>query len=156
MQRTDEVAVNTGEKVGSRQRSFRLRGSLLSLLLAVMVMMLCPGCSEKKNPPQPQRADLQPVVSWLKQYYLKTPLNKGWKVTSVTSQGNQAEIVVAIPPDQSSEIKRQPADDQFRLVAEQVCPKNGAALRQILPAGSSVMVLPSVSGQVFIEVACAL
>ena len=78
----------------------------------------------------------------------------GWKVSSVASQGNQVQITVEIPADQASGIMRQPADDQFHLVAQQACPKKGEAIWRLLPAGSSVKVLPSVSGQVFIEVDC--
>jgi hypothetical protein len=62
--------------------------------------------------------------------------------------------MVDIPADQASGIMRQPADDQFRLVAQRVCPGRGEELWRILPAAGSVKVLPSVSGQVFIEVDC--
>lgn len=123
-------------------------------MLVGLGMLVCSGCTETKSPSAPQRADMLPAVNWLGQYYQKSPLAKGWFVTSIISQENQLQITVAIPPDQASGIKRQPADDQFRLVAEQACPKKSETLWQILPAGSSIKLLPSVSGQVFIEVDC--
>lgn len=124
------------------------------LPLALVALSLCAGCSEKKSPPPQPRPELQPVVDWLGTYYRKSPPGSGWTVASVTAQGDQVQVTVAIPPEQSSAIMRQPANDQFRLVADRVCPRDGEALWRLLPPGSSITILPSVSGQVFIEVGC--
>jgi len=129
--------------------------SSLFLALAVLTVMTASGCREEKPPlPQPPRAELKPVVDWLDRYYRTYPPGKGWKITSISAEGNQLLITVAIPPEQASPIMRQPADAQFRLVAGQVCPGKDMEIWQRLPVGSSVKVLPSVSGQVFIEVDC--
>ena len=123
--------------------------------LLILSVMVCPGCIEEKNepPPAPQPGLIQ-VVDGLNQYYHTSPPGKEWKISSISAQSNQVLITVAIPPDQASLIKRQPADDQFRLVADQICPGKTAAVWRQLPAGSGIKVLPSVAGQVFIEVNC--
>lgn len=127
------------------------RSLLLTFLLA---LALCTGCTEQKSPPPPPRADLQPATDWLTAYYRRAPLGGGWTVSAVAAQGDRVQVTVAIPPEQSSGIMRRPADDQFRLVAERVCPARSETIWRLLPPGSGVTVLPSVSGQVFIEVRC--
>jgi hypothetical protein len=97
---------------------------------------------------------LQAAVDRLTAHYRNTPLVDGWSVTGVASQDSQLLVTVAIPPEQSSSIMRQPADDQFRFVRGRVCPGDGDEIWRLLPPGSGVTVLPSVSGQVFIEVRC--
>ena len=127
------------------------------LIVTLVVLIACSGCTDTTNPPSappPPRAELQPVVDWLDRYYRKSPPGKEWMVSSIVSQGEQVQIMVAIPPDQASHLMRRPADDQFRQVAEQVCPGKIEAVWRLLPPGSSVKLLPSVSGQVFIEVDC--
>jgi hypothetical protein len=137
-----------------RRRS--LTAFLRYLPLVLLSLALCAGCTEKKSPspsprPQPQ---LQGAVDWLTTHYRKTPLVNGWSVAGITPQDFQVQVTVAIPPEQSSSIMRRPADDQFRLVRDQVCPAPQEAIWRLLPPGSGIMVLPSVSGQVFIEVRC--
>ena len=124
------------------------------LLWGGVALAICAGCAEKERPAPPPRAELGPVIDWLSRHYRTSPLGMGWKVTSVGGQENQVQIMVEIPADQASGIKRRPADDQFRFVAERTCPGKDEAVWRLLPAGSSVDVLPSVSGQVFIEVHC--
>jgi len=127
----------------------------LCLVVAVLTVMTAAGCrEEKKSPPQPPRAELQQIVAWLDRYYRASPPGKGWKISSLGAEGRQVLITVAIPPEQSSQIMRQPADAQFRLVAEQICPGKDKDVWQQLPVDSRITVLPSVSGQVFIEVDC--
>ena len=116
--------------------------------------MAVAGCMEKERPASPPRADLRPVVAWLDRHYRTSPPAQGWKVSSVGIQGNQVQVTVEIPADQASGIMGRPADDQFRLVADRACPGKQEDVWRLLPAGSSVDVLPSVSGQVFIEVHC--
>jgi len=127
----------------------------LCLAMAVLTVMTAAGCrEEKKSQPQPPRAELQQIVAWLDRYYRAFPPGKGWKISSLSAEGRQVLITVAIPPEQSSQIMRQPADAQFRLVAEQICPGRDKEVWQQLPVDSRITVLPSVSGEVFIEVDC--
>lgn len=127
----------------------------LTFALAVLPMLLCAGCSEEVKPKaEPARAELQQIVEALNRLYKTSPPGKEWKISAITTQGNQVLVTVAIPPDQASQIMRQPADSQFRLVADQVCPKKDHAIWEKFPADSMISVLPSVSGQVFIEVGC--
>lgn len=124
------------------------------LLLLLLLGAAVSGCSDKPAlPPQP-RPQLEPVVSWLQRYYQKSPPALGWTVASIASQGSQVQVTVAIPANSASAIMRQPADDQFRLVAQQTCPGRGEAVWRLLPGDSSITILPSVAGQVFIEVRC--
>jgi hypothetical protein len=128
----------------------------LTFALALLSAVICSGCTEeKKTAPEPARPELKRVVDTLNLHYQKSPPGKNWKITDITSQGNQVLITVAIPPEQASQIMRQPADEQFRLVAEQACPGKDYGVWQQLPAGSSINLLPSTSGQVFIEVRCS-
>ena len=125
------------------------------LALAVLTVMTCSGCTAEKNPPpQPPRPELVRVAELLERHYRTSPLGNEWKISSVTAQGKLVLINVAIPADKASLIKRQPADNQFHLVAEQVCPRKDHEVWRLLPADSNIKVLPSVSGQVFIEVDC--
>jgi hypothetical protein len=127
----------------------------LCLALAALTVMTCSGCTEEKNPPpQPPRAELKQMVDMLNRHFQTFPPGKEWKISSIIAQGKQVLITVAIPPDQASLIRRQPADNQFRLVAEQICPGKSEEVWQHLPSDSNVKVLPSVSGQVFIEADC--
>jgi len=127
----------------------------LFLALAVLTAMICSGCTaEEHPPPQPPRPELVRVAELLERHYRTSPLGNEWKISSVTAQGRLVLINVAIPADKASLIKRQPADNQFHLVAEQVCPRKNHEVWQLLPADSNIKVLPSVSGQVFIEVDC--
>lgn len=136
------------------------RGSLTAFLrclpLVLLSLALCVGCTEKQGPPPPPRPQpqLQGAVDWLTAHYRKAPLANGWSVAGIVPQDSQLQVIVAIPPEQSSSIMRQPADDQFRFVRERVCPAPQEAIWRLLPAGSGIVVLPSVSGQVFIEVTC--
>jgi hypothetical protein len=150
----DEVRMKMSRQRPGRSRRLGLHAGRRFLLPVLLAMATCAGCTDRKSPPPPPRGDLRPVVDWLDRHYRKTPPGKGWKISSVVSQGAQVQVTVAIPGDQASGIMRQPAEDQFRLVAEQVCPARTEDVWQLLPAGSSVKVLPSVSGQVFIEVDC--
>lgn len=122
--------------------------------LALVMVVFCSGCTEQKSPPPTPRAELQPAVAWLTAYYKKSSLGNGWAVAGVAALDSQVQVTVAIPPEQSSAIMRRPAADQFRLVAERVCPVAGEAIWRLLPPDSGVTILPSVSGQVFIEVRC--
>lgn len=123
--------------------------------LAALAMITAAGCrEEKKLPPQPPRAELTATVDWLGRHYQASPPGKNWAISSITVAGSQVLITVAIPQEQAAQLMRQPADTQFRLVAEEICPGKNAAVWQRLPAGSRVTVLPCVSGQVFIEVDC--
>lgn len=124
------------------------------LSLILLVLAVCSGCTDKKDLLSPPRPELKAAVDWLGSYYQKSPLGNGWVVAAVATQGNQVQVTVAIPPEQSSAIMRQPANDQFRLVADSVCPGADEAIWRLLPGGSNVTILPSVSGQVFIEVGC--
>lgn len=125
------------------------------LALALLTAMTCSGCTEDKYPPpQPPRPEMVRIAELLERHYRTSPPGNAWKVTSVTTQGNLVLINAAIPADKASEIKRQPADDQFRMVAEHVCPRKDHEVWRLLPADSAIKVLPSVSGQVFIEVDC--
>jgi len=98
--------------------------------------------------------ELQPVVQWLQGYYREPAPGKGWTVSSIQSQDEQVLVTIAIPPEQASKIMVLPADEQFRIVAQQVCPPADHAVWNLLPQGGRVTILPSVSGQVFIEVGC--
>jgi hypothetical protein len=119
------------------------------------MVLLCAACTREKGArPSEPRPELQPALTWLSAHYRKAPLKEGWSVSSVSSQGDRLQVTVDIPPEQASPIMRRPADDQFRLVAERVCPAPADELWRLLPPGSGVTVLPSVSGQVFIEVRC--
>jgi len=127
----------------------------LCLALAVLTVLSFTGCREEKKPvPQPPRAEMKPIVAWLDRYYRTSPPGKEWKISSLSAEGSQVLITVAIPPEQSAQIMRQPAEAQFRLVAEQICPGKDKEVWRQLPADSRLTVLPSVSGQVFIEVDC--
>jgi hypothetical protein len=139
----------------SQHWSLPAKTPCLCLALAVLTLLTCTGCREEKKPaPQLPRAELKPTVAWLDRYYQASPPGNGWKISSLTAEGRQVLITVAIPPEQSSQIMRQPAEAQFRLVAEQICPGRDKEVWRQLPADSRVTVLPSVSGQVFIEVDC--
>ncbi len=146
----------TGSLSG-KGRLWRLQETTFCLLLALslLTVMICSGCTaEKHPPPQPPRPELVRVAELLERHYKTFPLGKEWKISSVTAQGRLVLINVAIPADKASLIKRQPADNQFHLVAEQVCPRKDHEVWRLLPADSNIKVLPSVSGQVFIEVDC--
>jgi len=139
----------------SPHRSLPESTPCLCLALAVLTVLSCTGCREEKQPQrQPPRAELKQAVAWLDRYYRTSPPGKEWKISSLSAEGSQVLITVAIPPEQSSHIMRQPAEAQFRLVAEQICPGKDTDVWRQLPAGSRLTVLPSVSGQVFIEVDC--
>lgn len=90
----------------------------------------------------------------LGRHYLSSPPGRGWTISAIAPLGGDLQIIVAIPPEQASVLRRQPAEEQFRHVAEQVCPAKGAAVWRTIPAGSRVILLPSVAGEVFIEVDC--
>lgn len=139
----------------SRSRSTRIIVRLTFALALLPVMFFC-GCTEEKSKgPEPARPELRRIVDGLNQHYQSAPPGNNWKISAITAQGNQILITVDIPPDQASQIMRQPADTQFRLVAEQICPGNDHAVWRQLPYGSTITLLPSVSRQVFIEVACS-
>lgn len=143
--------------LSGKGRFWRLRESIpcLFLALALLTAMTCSGCTEEKHPPpQPPRPEMVRIAELLERHYRTSPPGNEWKVTSVTTQGNLVLINAAIPADKASEIKRRPADGQFRMVAEQVCPRKDHDVWRLLPADSAIKVLPGVSGQVFIEVDC--